>query len=149
MCVPLQLSEEMSLNYSSAFAAKCSPLFQTRLPNTIYCPFNSISVDGAAMADLDCIYQSGTGLLKIRKIIKSANNSLVIDTVRAKLNRKIQAIQLAETVLSHCSLFRKHRFYFLFLFFKIFLTSIQHLWTTMAEYDMSSYNMQYYKSIDS
>lgn len=82
MCVPLQLSEEMSLNYSSASAAKCSPLFQqTRLPRRIYGPFNSISVDGAAADDPDCIPEiliNGARLLKIRKIIKSVTNSLVI-----------------------------------------------------------------------
>lgn len=79
MCVPFQLSEEMSLNYSSAFAAKCSPLFQqTRLPRRIYGPFNSISVDEAAVYDTDCILKiliNGAGLLKIRRIIKSVTNS--------------------------------------------------------------------------
>lgn len=68
MCVPLQLSEEMSLNYSSATAAKYFPLFQqTRLPSRIYGPFNSISGDGAALCDTGCIPDiliNGTGLSK-------------------------------------------------------------------------------------
>ena len=92
MCVPLQLSEEMSLNYSSATAAKHSPLFQqTRLPSRIYGPFNSISGDGAAFCDTDCIPAiliNGTGLSKIREIIKSVTITLVIGTTQNIVKHK-------------------------------------------------------------
>lgn len=92
MCVPLQLSEEMSLNYSSATAAKHSPLFQqTRLPSRIYGPFNSISGNGAALCDTDCIPEiliNGTGLSKIREIIKSVTITLVIGTTQNIVKHK-------------------------------------------------------------
>lgn len=84
MCVSLQLSEEMGLNYSSAFAAKCCPLFQqTRLPSRIYGPFNSILVDRAAGHDPDCILEiliNRAAFLKIRRIMKSVTYSSVIGT---------------------------------------------------------------------
>lgn len=86
MCVPLQLSEEMSLNYSSAAAAKRAPLFQqTRLPSRIYGPFNSILGDGAALCDTDSVPEiliHGTGLSEIRQIIKPVTITLVISTPR-------------------------------------------------------------------
>lgn len=85
MCVPLQLSEEMSLNYSSAIAAKHSPLFQqTRLPSRIYGPFNSIS-GMEQHCVIQTVYQiliNGTGLSKIKKIIKSVTITLVIGTTQ-------------------------------------------------------------------
>lgn len=92
MCVPLQLSEEMGLNYSSAFAAKCCPLFrQTGLPRRIYGPFNSISVDRAAGHDPDCIAEiliNGAGFLKIRRIIKSVTYAPVIGTTQKVVKKK-------------------------------------------------------------
>lgn len=92
MCVPLQLSEEMSLNYSSATAAKYFPLFQqTRLPSRIYGPFNSISGDGAALCDTGCtpdILINGTGLSRIREIIKSVTLTSVIGTAQNAVKYK-------------------------------------------------------------